>query len=68
MPTKENHMKTIRVQAKQVYGNQTYYPACVEAQLMADVAGTKTITENTLRILKRAGYEIIVQTEQYSFA
>lgn len=61
-------MKTIRVQVKQVYGNTTYYPACAEAQLLVDVAGTKTLTENMLRIIKRAGYEITVQSEQYSFA
>ena len=61
-------MQTARVQVKNVYGNEVFYPACPTAQLFADVAGTKTLTENTLRILKRAGYEIIVQTAAYSFA
>lgn len=61
-------MKTIRVQIKNVYGNEVFYPACPTAQLFADVAGTKTITENTIRLLKAAGYEIIVQTQAYSLA
>jgi hypothetical protein len=61
-------MQIVRVQVKNVYGNEVYYPACPAAQLFADVAGTKTITENTLRILKRNGYEVIVQNTAYAFA
>lgn len=60
--------KQIRVQIKAVYGNDFYYPACVDAQLFADIAGTKTLTDGTLQKLKRAGYEITVQTTAYAFA
>lgn len=61
-------MKTVRVQIKNVYGNDVYYPACPTAQLFADVAGTKTLTFEKLRLIKRAGYEVIVQNTAYAFA
>ena len=61
-------MQTVRVQIKQVYGNDTYYPACKLAQLFADVAGTKTLTVAVLNKIKAAGYQVIVQNTAYSFA
>lgn len=61
-------MQTIRVQVKSVYGNEVFYPACPQAQLFADVAGTRTLTAQKLEMIKRAGYEVLVQTQAYSFA
>ena len=54
-------MKTIKITVKSVYGNETIYPACERAQLFAEIAGTKTLTEPTLRRIKALGYEILVQ-------
>jgi hypothetical protein len=54
-------MKTIKVQIKNVYGNETVYPACPDAVTFAAIAGTKTLTPDTLRLIARLGYEIQVE-------
>ena len=40
------------------YGRWVYYPACKDAKVFAEIAGTKTLTENTLVQIKNLGYEI----------
>lgn len=40
------------------YGRWTYYPACEKAKAFAEIAGTKTLTENTLAQIQKLGYEI----------
>lgn len=60
--------QTIRVQVKSVYGEDKFYPACPQAQMFADIAGTKTLTEATLRILIRAGWEVKQQHVELAIA
>lgn len=50
---------TIRIDKN--YGIETAYPVCERAQLFARIAGTKTLTRNTLRDVAALGYEIEVQ-------
>lgn len=52
----------ITVQVKSVYGNEHIYPACDQAKLFADLAGTKTMTHHALQTIKKLGYKIRVQT------
>ena len=40
------------------YGRWVYYPACKDAKVFAEIAGTKTLTENTLAQIQKLGYEI----------
>ena len=51
----------ITVQVKSVYGNDVIYPACPLAVKFAALAGTKTLTEATLRIIESMGVEITVE-------
>jgi hypothetical protein len=51
-------MNTITITSRNVYGTETFYPACHAAQLFADVAGTKTLTPTVLRLIEKAGYEV----------
>lgn len=44
---------------RQVYGNETIYPACPAAQTFADMLGQKTLTRNNLRYIAQLGYEIL---------
>lgn len=53
MPTNE-----IKVRVKNIYGNRTLYPACVDSQLFCDIAGTKTLTPSLVAILSKRGWTI----------
>ena len=51
----------IRVVVKNVYGTDKVYPYCTKARHFADIAGTKTLTRDTLRLVKLLGYQLRVQ-------
>ena len=53
---------TVRITSN--YGTRTIYPVCETAKLLAELAGTKTLTTQALDIIKRMGYAINVQQEQ----
>jgi len=54
--------QVISVTPKNVYGETKIYPANEQAQALADIAGTKTLTHRTLRIAKEMGFEIVQVT------
>lgn len=56
-------MKTITIKIKQVYGNIVAYPACDQSRLLAQLAGTTTLTTQALKTIKLLGFEIIQQSE-----
>ena len=51
----------IRVVVKNVYGTDKVYPYCMKARNFADIAGTKTMTRDTLRLVQLLGYQVRVQ-------
>ena len=51
----------IRVVVKNVYGTDKVYPYCMKARNFAEIAGTKTLTRDTLRLIKLLGYQLRVQ-------
>lgn len=53
----------ITVKHRSNYGIDTFYPACPAAELFARMAGHKTLTRNTLEIVRQLGYDIELQTE-----
>ena len=56
----------ITVEIKNVYGNQSVYPACDTSQLLAKLAGTKTFTRSALDTIKKLGYSITVAQPKIS--
>ena len=50
----------IKVEIRSIYGRDTVYPACPDARRFADIAGTKTLSNDTLRLISQLGYEIQV--------
>ena len=52
----------ITVKVKNVYGNDLVYPVCKDAQVFAQIAGSKTLTETTLKRIKDLGYQIVSVT------
>ncbi len=53
----------ITVKIKNVYGKVTVYPVCENALLFARLADTKTLTPDTIKIIKALGYEINIQAQ-----
>lgn len=52
---------SITVRVDRVYGNITLYPVCERAQLLAEIAGTKTLKPSTLGLAERLGFQIVQQ-------
>lgn len=59
-------MKQLKVIIKNVYGNETIYPACDQSRLFAELAKQKTLTHREIRIIKELGYTIEVVSEKIS--
>lgn len=53
----------ITVEVKQVYGNALIYPICKKAQTFALIAGSKTLTHDTIKHVKALGYTIEVKQQ-----
>jgi hypothetical protein len=51
-------MQVIEVNLKSVYGEIKAYPINEAAKLFADLAGTKTLTVQSLKKIQALGYEI----------
>jgi hypothetical protein len=45
-----------QIEVKEVYGNRTIYPVNDQAKLLAQIAGTKTLTVATLNLAKKLGF------------
>ena len=54
----------ITIELKWQYGNCAFYPLCETSKSFAQIAGTKTLTQDALRIIKAMGYEIIQTTKE----
>jgi hypothetical protein len=54
----------ITIEIKDIYGLQTYYPACDTSKLLSRLAGTKTITRHALDTIKQLGYQIEVKQKE----
>tara|TARA_R110000737_G_C14486743_1_gene469487 strand:- start:189 stop:362 length:174 start_codon:yes stop_codon:yes gene_type:complete len=53
----------ITVRVKDNFGNRAVYPVCSDAQTFAELAGTKTLTDETIRLVKDLGYEVQIQPQ-----
>jgi len=51
----------IYVNEKSVYGNTMIYPACDKAMAFANIAGTKTLTFETITEIKNLGYDVLIK-------
>ena len=61
-------MKHITVTVKNVYGNETIYPACKDSAFFCRLAGTKTITAEMMRLIRANGYDVRVEAPVLRFA
>jgi hypothetical protein len=58
----------ITVQLRSVYGRETVYPACPQSRIFADIAGTRTLTPETLAHIVRLGVEVLVEAPHVTIA
>ena len=52
--------ETLEVYIKSVYGVDKVYPHCNEANMLANLAGTTTLTFDTIYLAKRLGFKFKV--------
>jgi hypothetical protein len=57
-------MMEITLLRKDQYGKAVYYPICDKAKVFANIAGTKTLTADTVRRIKELGYKFDIQHEK----
>jgi len=56
---------TIDIEIRDVYGVRTAYPVCETARTFASIAGTKTLTKETLSYIKDLGYAVRLAAPVY---
>ena len=49
----------IVIRVENVWGQYKIYPVCERSKLIAELAGTKTLTNATLCLAERLGFEIL---------
>jgi hypothetical protein len=54
---------SITVRIANNYGNRVIYPVCQRAHTFAKVAGTTTLTDRVISLVKSLGIEVKVQQE-----
>ena len=51
----------IIVNVREVYGQEVVYPVCNISKTFAEIAGTKTLTRQTMRCIDWLGYRVLVE-------
>jgi hypothetical protein len=57
-------IKGIVVKQKSVYGEYKIYPVCEHAQMLAELAGTKTFTPRAIELIRSMGIDILLEEFQ----
>lgn len=50
--------QVVLVEVRNVYGNETIYPACDNAMLFCKIAGHKTLPKYLLEYIRALGFEV----------
>jgi hypothetical protein len=58
-----NMDKLIQIKVREVYGVAKVYPVNAQAKLLAEIAGTKTLTHGALTRAERMGFQIVQQDQ-----
>ena len=53
---------TVQVRVKNVYGEDKVYPANMTGCILAEIAGTKTLTARTMQLIRQLGCTVEVLT------
>ena len=58
-------MKSIQVEVKTVYGKDKIYPVNEAAQILASIAGTKTLSPQTIEYANAIGLKVVEVKRNY---
>ena len=50
---------TITIQVYKAYGGYLFYPVCDKAKTFAELAKTKTLSYQAIKLIKQLGYEVV---------
>lgn len=50
--------RILKIERRTNYGAESWYPACDDSKIIAAIAGTKTMTQTTLRLCHQLGYDL----------
>ena len=56
---------TITIQVDKAYGGFLFYPICDKAKTFAELAKTKTLSYQAIKLIKQLGYEVVSQGMNY---
>ena len=59
--------KLIKIEVKNSYGSERYYPKCNLSRMFCDIAETQTITQHIISTIRRNGYKIDDVTPKKTF-
>ena len=54
----------LTVKIRNNYGAEVIYPTCEVGEAFAQIAGTKTLTDQTRRIMKQLGYSFVAKVQE----
>ena len=54
----------IRVQVKNVFGNNLIYPMCINSKRFTDLTNSKTLSRHNIKLIKELGFEVDVVTPE----
>jgi|TARA_R100000008_G_scaffold35541_1_gene20190 hypothetical protein len=54
----------IRVQIRNVFGNDLIYPMCINSKRFTDLTSSKTLSRNNIKIIKELGFEVDVVAQE----
>jgi len=54
----------IEITARTVYGQTKFYPSNHQARMLAEIAGTATLTERALMLAREMGCEIVLNGDK----
>ena len=60
-------MQHILIERREIYGNRVFYPVCDTAKTFAAIAKSKTLTVDTLKLIKSLGFDIRIQFMKEEF-
>jgi hypothetical protein len=56
---------TITVNVDKHYGGYLFYPECDNAKIFAELAKTKTLSYQAIKLIKQLGYEVVSKDMSY---
>jgi hypothetical protein len=56
---------TITIQVDKAYGGFLFYPICDKAKTFAELAKTKTLSYQAIKLIKQLGYEVVSKDMTY---